>query len=171
MELKVIDLMEDYLFYLLSFGSNGQGTALLKVLWWRWPLGSGFLCSQTTWRLFFVSLRRLVLLLKAQQTWVRRHDKDECDESSKPKTSFYRHIIFQQFTFQLFWYLNGKTEEISHLRHGLETPVHARIAMRAERKSKGGKMRPTWITAQFLSLISWYYYKLQGQRTELLSHD
>lgn len=32
MELKVISLMEDYLFYLLSFGSDGQGTALLKVL-------------------------------------------------------------------------------------------------------------------------------------------
>lgn len=83
MELKVISLMEDYLFYLLSFGSYGQGTALLKVLWWRRPLGFGFLRSQTTWRLFFVSLRRLVLLLKAQQTWVRRRDKDERDASTK----------------------------------------------------------------------------------------
>lgn len=68
MELKVISLMEDHLFYLLSFGSDGQGPALLKVLCYRCLLGFGFLCSQTTWRLFFVSLRRLVLLLKAQQT-------------------------------------------------------------------------------------------------------
>lgn len=164
--------MEGHLFYLLSFGSDGQSAALLKALWWRWPLAFGFLCSRPTWRLFFVSLGRLVFLLKAQQTWMRRHDKDECDASKKiHQTSFYHHIIFQQFTFQLFWYLNGKTGEISHLMCGLETPVPTRIAVRAERKRKGGKMRPTWITAQFLSLISWYYYELQGQRAELLSHD
>ena len=64
-----------YLFDLLSFGSDGQGTALLKVLWWRWPLGFGFLRSQNTWRLLFVPLRRLVLLLKAQQTWLRKRDR------------------------------------------------------------------------------------------------
>lgn len=32
MGLKVISSMEGHLFYLLSFGSNGQSTALLKVL-------------------------------------------------------------------------------------------------------------------------------------------
>lgn len=169
MGLKVISLMEGHLFYLLSFGSNGQSTALLKVLWRRWPLAFGFLRSQPTWRLFLVSLGRLVLLLKAQQTWVRRRDRDKV--RCIAKTSFYRHVIFQQFTFQLFWYLNGKTGEISHLMCGLETPVPTRIAVRAERERKWGKMRPTWITAQFLSLISWYYYELQGQRAELLSHD
>lgn len=58
--------MKGHLLYLLSFGGDGQGAALLKVLRRRrGPLGFGFFCSRGPHRLLFVPLRRLVLLLKS----------------------------------------------------------------------------------------------------------
>lgn len=104
---------------------------------------------------------------KAQQTWARRHVRETSAlHRQDHQTSLYRQATSHQPAFLLFWYLNGKTAAISHLMWRLESPVPTRIAVKAKRKSKGGKMRPTWITAWFLSLISWYYYELQGQRAQ-----
>lgn len=78
--------MQGHLLYLLGFGGDGQGPALLKVLRrWRGPLGFGFFCSRGPQRLLFVPLRRLVLLLKSTADMSEKtRERDECAASAGP---------------------------------------------------------------------------------------